>query len=283
MKLLGRIGTARHELPDALRRVADAILENPAATARLTIVDLAGRSGTSTATVTRLCRALGFGGYAELRIALAAETGKDDLPADVGREILPGDSLEKVLGVVAGNDVRLLQETADQLDLAAVEKAAEAVARAGRVLLFGAAGGAAGELERRLQRIRVPTWGRSDAYRALVDAALLGYGDVAVGVCHGGRTREAVQVLGEASGHGATTVAVTSNPRSPLAEVADLVLTTSGRETTFRPDGFAAIHSQLLVLDVLYVAVAQRTHERTRHAFDVTARAVASHLLVPKD
>ncbi|MDA0637384.1 MurR/RpiR family transcriptional regulator [Nonomuraea sp. MCN248] len=276
MNLLGRIGTVRHELPGALRRVSDAILENPAATARLTIVDLAERSGTSTATVTRLCRVLGFGGYAELRIALAAETGRDDQWADVGREILPGDSLEKVLGVVAGNDLRLLRETAGQLDLASVEKAAQAIARAGRVLLFGASGGAAGAMERRLQRTGIPTWSRSDVPSALTDAALLGYGDVAVGVSHSGRTREAVEVLEEAGGHGATTVAVTSNPRSPLAEVAELVLTTTSRETTFRSAGSAAFHSQLLVLDVLYVAVAQRTYERTRPAFDVTARAVAA-------
>jgi hypothetical protein len=61
------------------------------------------------------------------------------------------------------------------------------------------------------------------------------------------------------------------------------VLTTSSRETTFRADGFAAIHSQLLVLDVVYVSVAQRTYERTRQAFDVTVRAVQGHRLLEGD
>lgn len=271
-------------MPDALRRVADAILEDPGAAARMTIVDLAERSGTSTATITRFCRALGFGGYAELRVAVATETGRvnqQTWQTDIGREILPGDSLDKVLGVVSGNDIRLIQETGDQLDLAVVEKVAQAIARAGRVLLFGVSSSAAvaHEMEYRLQRIRVPTWSRSDAHSALTDAALLGHGDVAIGISHSGRTREAIEVLEEAGSHGAITVAVTSNPRSPLAEVAELVLTTASRETTFRSDGFAAIHSQLLVLDVVYVAVAQRTYERTKQAFDVTVRAVAGHRL----
>jgi DNA-binding MurR/RpiR family transcriptional regulator len=187
--------------------------------------------------------------------------------------------------VVSGNDIRLIQETGDQLDLAVVAKVAQAVAGAGRVLLFGVSSSAAvaSEMEYRLQRMRVPTWSRSDAHSALTDAALLGQGDVAIGISHSGRTREVIEVLAEAGSHGAITVAVTSHPRSPLAEVAELVLTTSSRETTFRADGFAAIHSQLLVLDVVYVSVAQRTYERTRQAFDVTVRAVQGHRLPEGD
>ncbi len=275
-------------MPDALRKVADAILDNPGEAARLTIVDLAERSRTSTATITRFCRALGFAGYAELRVAVATETGRvaqQTWQTDIGQEILPDDSLEKVLGVVSGNDIRLIQETGDQLDLAVVAKVAQAVAGAGRVLLFGVSSSAAvaSEMEYRLQRMRVPTWSRSDAHSALTDAALLGQGDVAIGISHSGRTREVIEVLAEAGSHGAITVAVTSHPRSPLAEVAELVLTTSSRETTFRSDGFAAIHSQLLVLDVVYVSVAQRTYERTREAFDVTVQAVAGHRLPEGD
>jgi DNA-binding MurR/RpiR family transcriptional regulator len=275
-------------MPDALRKVADAILASPGEAARLTIVDLAERSRTSTATITRFCRALGFAGYAELRVAVATETGRvaqQTWQTDIGQEILPDDSLEKVLGVVSGNDIRLIQETGDQLDLAVVAKVAQAVAGAGRVLLFGVSSSAAvaSEMEYRLQRMRVPTWSRSDAHSALTDAALLGQGDVAIGISHSGRTREVIEVLAEAGSHGAITVAVTSHPRSPLAEVAELVLTTSSRETTFRADGFAAIHSQLLVLDVVYVSVAQRTYERTRQAFDVTVRAVQGHRLPEGD
>ncbi|MEV2265371.1 MurR/RpiR family transcriptional regulator [Nonomuraea africana] len=284
MELLSRIRAEQADQPDALRKVAEVILANPAEAARSTIVDLAERSGTSTATITRFCRALGFGGYAELRVAIATETGRtarQRWETDIGQEILPGDGLDRVLGVVSGNDIRLIQQTAAQLDLAMVEKVAEAIAHAGRVLLFGVSSSAAvsSEMEHRLQRIRIPTWSRSDAHSALSDAALLGHGDVAVGISHSGRTREVIEVLAEAGSHGAITVAVTSHPSSPLAEVSELVLTTASRETTFRAHGFAAIHSQLLVLDVVYVSVAQRTYERTREAFDLTVRAVEGHRL----
>lgn len=284
MELLSRIRTEQGEMPEALRKVAEVILADPMEAARMTIVDLAERSGTSTATITRFCRALGFSGYAELRVTVATETGRagrQHWDTDIGQEILPGDELDKVLGVVSNSDIRLIQETAAQLDLATVEKVAQAITTAGRVLLFGVASSAAvaGEMEYRLQRIRIPTWSRSDAHSALTDAALLTQADVAIGISHSGRTREVIEVLAEASSQGAITVAVTSHPRSPLAEVAELVLTTAARETSFRGDGFAAIHSQLLVLDVVYVAVAQRTHERTKEALDLTVRAVTGHRL----
>ncbi|MFI6540374.1 MurR/RpiR family transcriptional regulator [Nonomuraea sp. NPDC050547] len=284
MELLPRIRAEQGEMPEALRKVAEVILDDPAETARMTIVDLAERSGTSTATITRFCRALGFSGYAELRVTIASQAGRaaqQHWDTDIGQEILPADGLDKVLGVVSNSDIRLIQETAAQLDLATVEKVANVIKNAGRVLLFGVASSAAvaGEMEYRLQRIRVPTWSRSDAHSALTDAALLTGGDVAIGISHSGRTREVIEVLAEAASHGAITVAVTSHPSSPLAEVAELVLTTAARETTFRADGFAAIHSQLLVLDVVYVAVAQRTYERTKEAFDLTVRAVTGHRL----
>jgi DNA-binding MurR/RpiR family transcriptional regulator len=280
--VIGRLRTEFETLPDALQRVAAKILEDPDAAAQASIVDLAERSGTSTATVTRFCRTLGFPGYAALRVALAAENGRvaqARWETDIDQDIEPGDPLDRVLGIIAGSDSRAIQETAAQIDLDAVARVAEAVAEAGRVELFGlgSSGTAAREMAFRLERIRVPCWFRSDAHSALTNAALLRVGDVAIGLSHSGRTREGVEVLAEARDQGALTVAVTSFARSPMAEAADVVLTTAVHETTFRLAALAALHSQLLVLDLIYVAVAQRTYERTTEAFEVTARAVHAH------
>ncbi|MEU6074040.1 MurR/RpiR family transcriptional regulator [Micromonospora sp. NPDC047074] len=282
--LLGRVRTELPTLPEALQRVGERLLGDPEETARSTIVDLAERAGTSTATVTRFCRTFGYRGYAELRVAVATETGRAAQArwdTDIDREIGPDDPLSHLLDVVASADGRAIQDTAGQVDLAAVDRVAAAVAEARRVELFGlgSSGNAAREMAFRLERIRVPCWHRPDPHTALTNAALLEPGDVAIGLSHSGRTREVVEVLSEAADHGALTVAVTSFPRSPLAEVADVVMTTAVQETTFRLAALSALHSQLLVLDLIYVAVAQRTYRRTTAAFEVTARAVAAHRL----
>jgi len=282
--LLGRLRIEGPGMPEALAKIAETILGDPENAAHASIVDLAERSGTSTATVTRFSRTLGFKGYANLRVAIATETGRAEQArweTDISGDIAPDDPLADVLGVITAADTRAIQTTAAGLDVSAVEKVADAIARAGRVEIFGlgSSGTAGREMAFRLERIRVPVWYRSDTHTALTNAALLGPGDVAIGLSHSGRTREAIETLAEAADHGALTVAVTSYGRSPLAEVADIVFTTSVHETTFRVAALSALHSQLLVLDLIYVAVAQRTYERTAEALELTVRAVEAHRL----
>lgn len=281
--VLTRIRSVLPELPAALQRVGEQVLSAPAVVARATILETAERSGTSAATVTRFCRALGLPGYADLRLAMAEETGRSSAVAgweiDIGREIMPNDSLERVLSMITTADIRAIQETAAGLDLAEVEKAAEAISRAGRVEVYGIGGSAlvAGEMQLCLHRIGVPTWSWSDVHSGLTSAALLTPDDVAIAVSHSGATYETVEMLSTAGSRGTTTVALTSFPNSPLAEVADIVLTTAIHETTFRPDALAARHPQLIVLDLIYVAVAQRRHETTSEALRATAEAVSGH------
>ena len=280
--LLGRLRIEGPTMPEALAKIAETILGDPENAAHASIVDLAERSGTSTATVTRFSRTLGFKGYANLRVAIATETGRAEQArweTDISGDINPGDSLDSVLKVIATADTRAIQATAAGLEMTDVERVAGAIAEAGRVEIFGlGSSGAAGrEMAFRLERIRIPVWCRSDSHTALTNAALLRPGDVAIGLSHSGRTSEVIETLAEASSHGALTVAVTSYPRSPLAEIADVVFVTSVHETTFRLAALSALHSALLVLDLIYVAVAQRTYERTTEAFELTVRAVEAH------
>ncbi|HET6530982.1 MAG TPA: MurR/RpiR family transcriptional regulator [Actinoplanes sp.] len=280
--LLERLRIEGPTLPEALARIAAVITGDPESVAHASIVDLAERTGTSTATVTRFSRALGFKGYANLRVAIATETGRAEQArweTDISGDIAPGDSLDSVLKVIATADTRAIQATAGGLDMTDVERVAVAIAAAGRVEIFGlgSSGTAGREMAFRLERIRIPVWSRSDTHTALTNAALLGPGDVAIGLSHSGRTVEVIETLAEAADHGALTVAVTSYPRSPLAETADVVFTTAVHETTFRLAALSALHSTLLVLDLIYVAVAQRTYERTTEAFELTVRAVDAH------
>ncbi|MFY1703119.1 MurR/RpiR family transcriptional regulator [Micromonospora sp. WMMA1923] len=280
--VLARVRSGVDELTGALRRVADHVLSDPEAAARSTIVELAERSGTSPATITRFCRAMGFDGYADLRLGIAAETGRArsaGWTVDIGREILPGDPLDRVLGQLMAADTRAMHDTAALLDLAEVERAAVALAGAGRVTIVGAGGSAlvGQEMQLSLHRIGVAAWAWNDVHDGLASAALLGEGDVALGISYTGQTRETVEMLAEAGSRGATTVALTGFPRSALAELADVVLLTASQSTSFRPDALSARHPQLVVLDLLYIAVAQRTHDRAHAAFRRTAQAVGGH------
>ena len=284
--ILGRVRDLVPEFTGALRRVAEHVLVDPASAARATIVELAERSGTSPATVTRFCRALGFDGYSELRLGIAGETGRaartEGWGLDTGREILPGDPLDRVLHQIMAADTRAMHDTAARLDLRAIETAAAEIAQAHRVDIYGASSSAlvGAELQFCLHRIGVAAWCWKDIHDGLASAATLGVGDVVIGVSPSGQSRETIEILAEAGSHGAMTIALTSFPRSPLAEVAEIVLLTAVQATPFRPDALSARHPQLIILDLLSIAVAQRLRDRAHPAVQAkagSARAVAAH------
>jgi DNA-binding MurR/RpiR family transcriptional regulator len=266
-------------LSPAEQRVARLVVADPAEAARRTITDLANAAETSEATVIRFCRSVGMDGYPQLRIRLAAEAARRVDPPDarvIGGDIPPGADLAQIIATIAFNDARAVEETAEQLDPAVCERIVEAISSAARVDIYGAgaSGFVASDFQQKLHRIGRVAFSWPDVHAALTSAALLGRGDVAIGISHTGTTIEVVDVLEQARSRGATTVALTNFPRSPITGMADHVLTTAARETTYRSGAMASRLAQLTVVDVLFVGVAARNRTKARKALEVTADAV---------
>ncbi|WP_310969161.1 MULTISPECIES: MurR/RpiR family transcriptional regulator [unclassified Amycolatopsis] len=280
---LVRIRSLLPGLARAEQRVAKVVLEDPASVARRSITEVALAANTSETTVTRFCKAVGVGGYPQLRIALAADTARTEARTtrNLGGEIGPEDDLAAVIGKVSFADARAVEETADQLEVATLERVIEVVANAGRVDVYGVGASAfvAADLQQKLHRIGRVCFAWSDTHIMLTSAAVLSPGDVAIGVSHTGATTDTVEALRVAREHGAITIAVTNFPRSPITEVADHVLTTAARETTFRSGATASRIAQLTVIDCLFIGVAQRHMDASVSALDATRDAVGSHRL----
>ncbi len=246
------------------------------------VAEVAALAGTSAASVTRFCRAIGLSGFPDLRLQLAAELGRSPSAAwtrDLGSGIADDDPPKTVAAVVAAADIQAIQTTAAEIDGIAVTQAADALVAASRILVFGVGGSALVSLEAqfRLSRINRPVWAHLDVHQTMMAASLLGSGDVFWGISRSGRTHEVVDALTTARESGATTVALTSFPRSPLATVADIALITSVQDTETRHGSLAARYAQLLVVDVVYSVVAQHSYSETADALAATTRALVSH------
>jgi DNA-binding MurR/RpiR family transcriptional regulator len=277
--LLVRARAARPSLPPAEGRVADGVLRDPGAAAGLTVTELAALAGVSEATVLRFCRSLGLAGYAQLRLALAAEAARYEAAGEssgVGSDISEVDPIARVVEKISFADARAIQETAQHLDLDALERVVDAVATARRIDLYGAAasGFVALDLQQKLHRIGLTAFAWTDPHIALTSAALLAPADVAIGISHTGTTVDTIEPLQEARSHGALTVAVTNFPGSPIGDAADVLLVTAARETKFRSGAMASRLVQLMVVDCLFVCVAQRTYGEARKALERTYEAV---------
>jgi DNA-binding MurR/RpiR family transcriptional regulator len=275
-------------LSPAEQRVAQVVIDAGGDAARLTITELSERAGTSETTVIRFCRAMGFSGYPELRLTLAAETGRgaDDPagPAEMGSDISPSDGLGEVVKKIAFADARAVEDTAAQLDVAQLHRVVDKIAKARRVDIYGvgASGFVAQDFQQKLHRIGRVAFAWSDLHIALTSAALLDKRDVAFAISHTGTTLDTIEAFAEAGRRGATTVALTNFPKSPLAAAADLVLTTAARETTFRSGATASRLAQLTVIDCVFVGVAQRTYAQTKQALEATFEAANTRRLRPQ-
>lgn len=278
--LAAKVRTLAPAMTRSMQRVAETVARDPAGCARLTVTGLARRTGTSEATVVRAARVLGYPGYRDLRLALAAFAARQEAgaPPAVTADIAVDDPLADVVAKLAHDERQTLADTAAGLDIAQLESAVAALAAARRIDVYGAGASAlvGQDLAQKLLRIGLIAHAHSDPHLAVTNAVQLRQGDVALAITHSGNTVDVIEPLRAAFDHGATTVAVTGRPDGAVAQYADHVLTTSiSRESELRPAAMSSRTGQLLVVDCLFVGVAQRTYERAAPALSASYEALA--------
>lgn len=109
-----------------------------------------------------------------------------------------------------------------------------------------------------------------------VRASILGPDDVALVISHTGSTRETVMAARTAVESGATVLAVTSFPRSPLTETSSITLVAATPETRYPVEALASRIAHMVVLDALWIATTLARGDAalatTRHVTDIIAR-----------
>jgi DNA-binding MurR/RpiR family transcriptional regulator len=277
--LVSRVRGMLPELRPAERRVGEAVVADPLLVARESVTSLAERCRTSPPTVVRFAQHMGFSGFPELKLALATAAGIEEgrsSRAPLSGEMDPSDTLADIVAKIGYADSRAVESTTAGLDVAVLEQVVDALVAARRIDIFGigASGLTANDLGQKLSRLGLAVSVATDRHAAMTLASLRGPDDVVISISHSGATADVIEPLRVAGQGGARTVALTNHPRSPLARRADLVLTTTTRETTFRSGAMASRIAQLTVVDCVFVGVAARDFERTRRALDASFKAV---------
>ena len=210
-----RIRRSRADFSATEAAIAERVLADPQAVLVATTSSLAGSAGVSQASVVRFCRALGYAGLPDLRLALAQELSRRDLEHErsgvAHGRIDASDSLADLAAKIAFHEARSIEQTARRLDLNVLEEVARAITAPRSVTVFGvgASGLVAADLTQKLQRIGQPCQFHADTHVQRVHAALLDADDVAIGFSFSGRTRDVDDCLRLARDGGAFTVAVT--------------------------------------------------------------------------
>jgi DNA-binding MurR/RpiR family transcriptional regulator len=225
----------RSQLSPAERRVAEVVLRDPECVAFGTVARVAERAGTSGASVVRLSTRLGYPGYSGLQAAVQRAIGQQLRPAVERIRDMRPVSPTGAAAVAGGGDVlsRSLRAEQDNVDRTFSALTAEAFERAVgllanrhrpvRVVAGDAEAGVGTMLTTALALVRedVVQVGGSDV---AVARQLAGTGPETVVVAIDLRRYErwVVEHVTRAVADGATLVAVTDSPLSPLAALASV-------------------------------------------------------------
>lgn len=261
-------------------RCASAILDAPELVSRESITEFAQRAETSQATVVRFCKKVGFTGYPNLRLALAATLGfRAGSSVSTGLlefGITQDDTTNVLVEKIANSCAETIRLTAGRIDLQIIEDLIDAIRDANLVASFGsgASGLVASDLRLKLDRIGKPCLYWSDNHTALSSIATLSEGDLLFIISHTGETPESISVATEFQARGVKIAVITNSSTSTLAHLANFTLLTHAERNIVRVGATVSRIAQLYVVDCIAVAFALRTWEISRDALTDAVAAV---------
>lgn len=258
MSILNALQEKMDSLYPKERTLADMILLLPQDVVAMTITELAERSGSSTATISRFCKTLHCRNFPEFKRKLAAELAQQTAAAPTQyQDIVAGNPLPEIVAAITANNMRSLTDTTQVLDLNQLRLAIRALHQAKRIDLYGSgtSGMVAQDLFHKLIRIGKAAAAFSDPHLQLTSASSLTPEDVAVGISYSGETPETIHALRSAAEQGAVTLSISRFGTSKLTTHASIRLFTSSSEAGMRRGDMASRMAQLHVVDILFTGL----------------------------
>ncbi|MFT5643313.1 MAG: RpiR family carbohydrate utilization transcriptional regulator [Janthinobacterium sp.] len=253
--LIDSIRTRLDTLSRSEKKVALAVLGQPAATVAGNISVLAKNAQVSEPTVVRFCRSLGYDGWHEFKLKLAqslalALPGVSELPA---QDDLAADLVNKI----CSRSINTLLDLRNNLKPEAIQRAIDILAHANKIEFYGqgTSGIIAADAQHKFFRSGVPTVTYVDPTIHSIAAALLRSGDAVVAISQRGNSPALVRSVKLARRSGADVI-VLAPSGTKLASMASVLIPI---DLIFNTDPYTPISARLaylVVIDILAVGLA---------------------------
>lgn len=274
-ELIRRLNHSGKKLSKSHRRIAECIVSHYDKVVFMTASKLGEYVGVSESTVVRFAAALGYSGYPQLQKALQ-ELLRHRLTASQRFEMTSDMDHVQVLNKVLKADIQNIRSTLDEIDLVAFENAIDTIIQARQIYVMGLRASApiaeffAHYLKFLFPNVRVVTSGVSDVFEQL---SRIGEGDLLIGISFPRYTSRSIEAMEFARSQGASLIAITDGPLSPLHSAADICLMAKSDMSSF-VDSFAA---PLSLINALLVALGQRRRTEVSEYFDKMERIWAKY------
>ena len=242
------------QLYSAERRIADCILADVKRASMCTSAELARLSSSSEATITRLCHKLGFENYRKFQLALARDAMEQQETARRTREE-GQDELRQALLDIQANREEELRATIQAIDTRQLRQILSLL-RSCEVMEVVSEGGGlpvAFDASIRFSHLGKRCVSSAVHEKNLAFAQTLTPKDILIVLSASGQSTRLEEVSAVAKGRDVPVLVITCDSHSPLAQLADYVMTTSNREQRLIEGSHAAsLLSPNILVEVLY-------------------------------
>ncbi len=239
------------------------LLEHPEEAVQMSIRQLSKEVFASPSTITRLCRKAGFQNYKDFQKCLLYENAiRKESINELNCEIQRDDSCEKLIDKIIYKSIVSLEDTKSLIDVEALDKSVLLLLQAGKIVFFGVGAShlVAKDAYLKFLRLNKMCMVSEDFHVQLVLAKNMTKKDVAVLISYSGMTREIIDCAKILKASGVPFIAITCFHESLLSKLADYCLYVTATEFEFQTGKLASRLSQLVVIDMLYVAYVQKNY-----------------------
>lgn len=268
-----RLQEYKNQASNAESGIVAYLIKSPEQAVNCSIYTLAQRTFSSSATIVRFCRKLGFDGYKDLQKSLLYEMAlRQDSVLQLKKDIHPQDTLEEIAGKVTLKNMITLEDTCKLLDMEVLKSTVDLLVESKSVGLFGIGSSllVAKDMHLKLMRVGKSCQLCDDWHAQLLQAKNMGKEDLGIIFSYSGLTDEMLVCAKELKDNGAPIIAITRFEESPLAAIADHCLSVASTEMVFRSSAMASRIAQLNLVDILYAAFINRDYDNNMLQFNRT-------------
>lgn len=268
-------------LTSSEKKIGEYILKNPKEIYKLSASELANLTETSSASVVRFSKKLGFDGFQEFKIELAKEDIKEKSQEQEYEYIDTDDSVKDVILKIGKKNIKTIDETLQLIDEDQVEDAINSILVAKNIYLFGVGVSAlvAMDLQYKLMRINKNVFMYMDSHMQLSSAARINSEDLAIAISHTGKTKEVYKSLLKAKEKGAKCISITKYGNNPISDISHIKLKIPNVEKDLRVGAISSRIAQLTLIDILFIGVAKNNFEEVEKYLKNTNEMVADQKL----
>ncbi|MFV0425680.1 MAG: MurR/RpiR family transcriptional regulator [Beutenbergiaceae bacterium] len=248
------------------KKIADLILEDPGSILRAPVAEIATRSGSSQAAVSRFASRLGFGRLTDLKIGLALDVASGEGNGQ-SHAIDVADSMPQVLHKIASDNIQVIRDTLEVLSRTELERAVDALRGASRIVILGVGqmGYLASDAALKFRTVGRQAVAASDYIEQLALSQAARSDDAFLIVSHAGIAPPVVYGAEAAKAAGATVIGICHAGRPALAEHLDVQLSISADGAQFRTAAQAARVAIATLIDTLVVGLLARDGAHAMH------------------